>query len=204
MRFNKKNIKYILIIIFIISFLVRLSYGIGMFQKNGTSEFCDDWDFISYAININSQGIFVPDISKLRDDRDVPGYPLIIALLFKVFGENYIFPIILNAIISSLIPLIVFFLARKIYGLKVAFLSFIWSSIYLLHIRYIPRILKEEFVYFLLPLIVYLIIKDLLRLKLSYKILLTPILFTLFIHIDGRYFFLFSISWIKLSFFTKE
>ena len=81
-----------------------------MYFNDGTSKFIDDWDYISYAKNIMSQGIWIPDISKLYSNSHLvgPAFPIILALLFTIFGENYLSVIILNAILSSLICVLIY------------------------------------------------------------------------------------------------
>ena len=204
--FNKNKIDNFLIIFFIISLIIKISFGIFMYAKYGTSKFCDDWDYISYAKNINIQGIFVPDISTFFSNSSEvgPGYPMIIALLFSIFGENYLPGIILNAIICSLIPVVIYWLAKNIFSKNIAIFSFIWSTFYILHIRWIPRIIKEEFLFLLFPLIIYLIIKESKKKYISFKFLLIPLFYAILIHMDERFFFYFPFLAISCLFLQKN
>ena len=77
---------------FLISLVMRIGYGVAIHRMEGTVGFVDDWDYISYAKNILDQGVLVPDISKLNPTADQvgPGFPLIVAMTFALFGENYL------------------------------------------------------------------------------------------------------------------
>jgi len=193
LKINNLSNKQILTVILVFSLISRLGYGFYMFQNLGTCGFCDDWDYISYANQIIEQGIWVKDISKLLDARGGPGFPLIIAVLFALFGENYLAVVILNAIISSLITILIYKLGEEIFNKKVGLISSIWSIFYILHIRYIPTVLKEVLLAFIFSLIIYLFILETKRCLISWKSLLLPILYGFFIHIDERYFVYFPI-----------
>ena len=146
-RFNNylPRKRKILILIFVISLIIRIGFGIYSYQTMGTSKFVDDWDYISFANNLIEQGIFVTDLSTFySNSHEVgPGFPIIIALSLKIFGESYLPIIILNAIISSLIPIIIFYLGKEIFNKEVGLISSLWSIFYVLHIIYIPFVLIE-------------------------------------------------------------
>ena len=67
-----------------IAFLIRILFGVITYINNGTSNFIDDWDYISYANNILSQGIWVPDLSTFFSDSYEVGvaFPLVLAIIF--------------------------------------------------------------------------------------------------------------------------
>jgi len=188
------RIRKILILIFVVSLIIRIGFGIYTYQTKGTSGFADDWDYISYANNIIEQGIFVTDLSTFRSNSHEvgPGFPLIVALLFKIFGESYLPIIILNAIISSLIPIIIFYLGKEVFNKQVGLISSIWSIFYVLHIRYIPFVLKEVWLAFLFPLIIYLFIVAIKKDR-YFLLLMFSMLYAFLIHIDERFFTYFPI-----------
>lgn len=200
--FANYSTRKILILIFFVALIIRLAFGIYMFQKEGTSNFVDDWDYISYANNILSQGIWVPDISKLYSNSHLvgPGFPLIVAISFAIFGENFLPIIILNAIISSLIPILIFKLGKEIFNERVGFISSIWSTFYVLHIRYIPTLLKEVWLAFLFLLIIYLFIVETKKNKIFWSNLILPIPYAFLIHIDERFFTYFPVLIIAFLF----
>ena len=65
MKLNKLSHKQLIFTIILIAFIIRLVFGIFIFQQTGTSGYCDDWDYISYAKNIITQGIFCAGFIKL-------------------------------------------------------------------------------------------------------------------------------------------
>lgn len=149
-----------------------------------------------------SQGIWVPDISKLYSNSHLvgPGFPLIVAISFAIFGENFLPIIILNAIISALIPILIFKLGKEIFNERVGFISSIWSTFYVLHIRYIPTLLKEVWLAFLFLLIIYLFIVETKKNKIFWSNLILPILYAFLIHIDERFFTYFPVLIIAFLF----
>lgn len=202
---EKYSTKKILLIIFIVSLVIRLGFGIVMFNMNGVSKFCDDWDYINYANSIIDQGVFVPDLNKLHPGSHVvgPSFPLIIALMFLIFGQNYIPIVILNAIISSLIPILIYFLSKSVFNKKIALFSSIWSIFYVLHIRYIQMVRKEVWLAFLFPLVIFLFILETKRNNITWKSLILPVIYTFFIHMDERFFTYFPIFLIAFLLLDK-
>ena len=72
----------------------------------------------------------------------------------------------------------------------VAYLSLLWSGIYIFYLRWIGELLRETLVFFLYALFFYLLFKLLKDKSVKIKnILLISIIFTLLIHTDGRYLF---------------
>ena len=193
----------LLILIFFISLILRIGFGIYTYQTKGTSEFVDDWDYISYANNIIEQGIFVPDLSTFYTNSHLlgPGFPLIVALLFKIFGESYLSIIILNAIISSLIPILIFYLGKEIFNKQIGIISSLWSIVYVLHIRYIPFALKEVWLAFLFPLTIYLFIIAIKKDR-HFLLFIFSMVFAFLIHVDERfitYFPIFIVAFLALD-----
>jgi len=173
-----------------------------MYNLQGITEFRDDWDYISYGKQINEQGIWLEDTGKLKDARIGPGFPLIIAALFRIFGENYYAIFILNALISSLIPLVIYFLGKQVFSRKTALLSALWGVIYILHIHYVNAVLKEIWLAFLLPLLIYLFILEVKKDKINWLSLLLSVLYAFLIHMDERYFTYFPVF--AISFFVLD
>jgi 4-amino-4-deoxy-L-arabinose transferase-like glycosyltransferase len=215
---KKLSNKQIVLIIFIVSLTIRLLYGIYIFKIEGTNKFVDDWVYINYAKNIMSQGIFVPDIIKLKEGISTPtglrggasafigpGFPLIVAFVFMFFGENFLPVILLNALISSLLCLLIFYIGRELFNERVAVFASVWSIFYILFIKYTPRILKENWLAFLFPLIIFLFLRETKRKEISlYFLLLISILFTCLIHMDERYFTYFPFLLIGFIFLDKD
>jgi 4-amino-4-deoxy-L-arabinose transferase-like glycosyltransferase len=180
----------VVLALFLISLVLRLGYGLAIYRAEGTSQFCDDWDYISYAKNILEQGIFVPDVSKMVTSSDVVGpvFPMIVAGTFAIFGENYLPIIVLNALVGALICILLYYMGKEIFSERVGILSAGWSCIYVPYLYRIPRVLKDEWLALLFPLVVYVFLLETKREKISVKSVLPIVLFAILIHMDERFF----------------
>jgi len=186
---NKYPYRKLIILFFFLSLLLRIVYGLYFFLKYGSSNFADDWAYIKFAEEMLRQGVFVNDISTLTQTKSgiTPFYPFIIFLSFKIFGTNYIPLIILNAVFSSLLTVIIYFIGKYLFNEDVGVLSSMWTILYVNTIRWVPTLLKENllqllFALFVLCLSIYLINNR------SYIMLsLMSLVFALLIHTDERY-----------------
>ena len=206
LKFNRLSDKQLIIVIFIIALIIRLGFGIYIFLQKGSSGFDDDWDYISYAKNIISQGIFVPDISTFYSNSYLVGpvFPLIIAFSFIIFGETYWPIIILNAVLSAFIPILIYYLGKFCFSKKTGLLAALWSVFYVQHIYRIPTVLKEVTNCFVFLLIIIIFFKVLNERKISYKDLILPIVFSILIHMDERFFTYFPIIILCFLLFNKS
>ena len=166
-----------------------------MYSNNGTSKFVDDWDYISYANNILSQGIWVPDISKLYSNSHLvcPGFPLILASLFYIFGEHYLVVILFNALLSTIVVILIFFLGQEIFNRRIGMSAAVLATFYILFFKYIPTVTKEVLILFFFLLTVLLVIKETKRSQITKWSLFPIISYAFFIHVDERYFSYFPI-----------
>lgn len=182
------KIPKLVILFFLVSLGLKLAFGIAAYKINGTKNFSDDWDYISYANQIIEQGILVLDSSKLIDEKVGPGLGFILALVFSLFGENYLIVIILNAVLGALLTILIFYIGKNIFNEKVGMLAAFWTIPYVLYYKWIPSILKEMWIFLLFPLIFYLVFLESRKTKITPKILLLSFLFAFLIHIDERFF----------------
>ena len=179
------NTRKTLIILFVVSLSVRLFFGIYVFDKEGTAKFSDDWEYINFAKNIKHNGIFSPYEASTVG----PAFPLIIALSFTTFGEIVLPLIILNALIGSLLCILIFYIGRELFNERVGIFASLWSIFYVLFIRYTPHVLKENWLAFLFPLVIFLFIKETKRDKISLQFLIFfSVLYSSLIHMDERFF----------------
>jgi 4-amino-4-deoxy-L-arabinose transferase-like glycosyltransferase len=186
---SKYPVRKLIILLFVLSFLVRLSYGLYYFLKYGSSNFSDDWAYIKFAEEMLKQGVFVPDISGLTQTKAgiTPFYPLVIYLSFKAFGINYLPLVIFNAVLSSSITILIYYIGLYSFNNTVGLLSSAWSILYINYIRWVPNLLKENLVQFLFALLILLLLIYLLKNQ-GYLILaIISIVFTVLIHTDERY-----------------
>ncbi|MFZ5516782.1 MAG: ArnT family glycosyltransferase [Candidatus Zhuqueibacterota bacterium] len=195
--------KHKLLFIFFLALILRFSFLFLSYQ-NWNPALGDDEQYISYAKNMIDQGVFVPEISKLFRGSHIvgPGFPLIVATIFSIFGENYLIVFAVNAIISALTCVLIYFLGKELFNEKIAFFSSLWSCFYLLNIIYIPRVLKESWLFFLFALTIYLFIVEIKNKIITWRMLFFAFIYTFLIHLDERffsYFPLFVLAFILLD-----
>ena len=126
----------ILSLMFLIGFLLRVLFSLYMYENDIVSGFADDKHYLEYAKQILSQGVFVKDISMLREAMVAPLVPWILALQVYIVGENWLNIFIFNSILGALFPVVLF------YGLKPYFSKF--------------SLLVSSFILTINPMIIYL------------------------------------------------
>lgn len=116
---KKSGSQVVLIFIGIISALVLLKYN--------TLNAPFHWDVMSFAVptaeNIYNHGVFV---AKTGSTGHPPLFLVILALTWKIFGKSLFVSHFLNIILGALGLTSLFFLANRLYGIKVAITSFIF------------------------------------------------------------------------------
>ena len=203
----KENTRLI-IAIFCIAFIVRFLFFLIMPQFfDRMFRFWDDWIYLTYAKNIISQGLWIPDISKL--DVNIygkqynahiigPGYPLVISLMMLLFGDQIKVIMFLNVIFSSLTCIVIYHLGKEVFNKQIGILSSIWSIIYVYFMVYIPRVMKENMLQLFVPLVILLMVYEIKREKVDLKSILFPLSFTFLIHTDERYILFIPIIFISI------
>lgn len=205
-KFYSLSDKKILISLFVLSFILRLIYCIYYDYKFAFTTFGDDLDYISFANNILIQGITVKDIDQIFGNAHLSGigWPLILAGIFKIFGENYYVVYLLNIIFSSLQVVFVYLVAKEVFNKHVAIFSAIWSALYIKFIKYTPSILKENLLHLLFFVVIYLFIQQIKEKSIRTLIYLI-LVFSFLIHTDERYFAFFPLMLILyLYYFRKD
>lgn len=187
---TKTGLKKMFAVIFLVSFLIRVLFGIYSFMTKGPGPFGDDLKYIKFAKNMIQNGIFSPyKVSPVG-----PGFPLVVAFLFMIFGESVLPVMVLNALVSALLSILIFYLGKELFNERVGMMAAFWSMFYVLFIRYTPRVLKENWLAFLFPLVILLFLKETKRDKVSLHLLIPlSISFAFLIHMDERYFAFFPL-----------
>ena len=70
----------------------------------------DALEYHSYAVSVVERGVY--EANGIRASR-VPGYPLFLAAIYRVFGPNPIFPALAQALLGALACMMLYLLARK-------------------------------------------------------------------------------------------
>ena len=168
---SKKDI-VILLSIFLIAFFVRIT--LFSYLKNAEYYSGIKSGLIDMAHNLEKGKGFVLETEEgLKPvNQQLPGYPFLIALTFKIFGqEKEIFIQIIQIILSSLGVFLIFGIAKRFFDKKTAFLSsFLWS-IWLPEARISIGILYDTIIVFAVLLAFYLFIKGVLENRIRFFIL---------------------------------
>ena len=104
------NNKFFLIFVFITSFLVRALFFIVFVQKDKNCWVCtDSAEYHSIAVNV-AQGEGIKKGDGELNFRRLPGYPIFLATVYKFFENNVNKALWLQILISSLVPVLMFYL----------------------------------------------------------------------------------------------
>jgi len=174
--------------LFILATVVRIIYAYLYFTRYETTLFVDDWDYISYAEQILAQGIWVPDIDAIvgNGHQVGMGWPMMLSVIFALFGKNFTIVFILNGVLSGLHVVFTYLLAKLVFNKETALLSAILCLFYIRFIKFVPFVLKENLIHFGFTFCIYLFFRSLK--EKSYKPLLSfTFVYLLFLHIDERY-----------------
>jgi hypothetical protein len=137
------------LILFVLSFMIRMAYAFYDFGKNGEAGFVDDLRYINQAKDILANGV------PLGEYQDGPVFPYILSFLFIIFGINYYPVFILNCLLSAGTTVLIFLLGKAVFNYKVALFAALWSLFYILFFRYTGRVLKENLILFLFLFSIY-------------------------------------------------
>lgn len=172
---------YYLILLFVGIFFTRLFIGIYLFNHNGISLNGDDWRYISQAKDILANGIPV------EWHQDGPGFPYVIALIFLIFGEKYIYVVVLNALLSTLVSYLIYLIGKTIFSEKAALLALLWSAFYVSFFRYTGNVLKEYLILVLFLYSIFCFVLTLQQQNLHRNTFLFTLLYALLVHVDERF-----------------
>lgn len=89
-----------------------------------------------------------------------PLYPIVLALVTKLFGENYVLFNMVNVVFSSLTCFFIYLCAKECFGRKAGHISLLLSAVYVDMIWYCGVMMAETFGMLLFTMAVYLLIKN--------------------------------------------
>jgi tetratricopeptide (TPR) repeat protein len=117
---------YFILGIFVFSFILRLIYLLQI-RSNPFFSFpiMDPLYHDLWAQSI-AQGNWIGDQVFFR----APFYPYFLGAIYKLFGHNYFIPRLIQHLLGSFSVVLIYFLAKKLFNKKVAYLSAIFASIY--------------------------------------------------------------------------
>lgn len=141
---NNQNL-YFLIFLFAFSFFIRILTFECFFQNNSTMIDFDSKVYSEVGENISlGKGLTNKDGSSLF--LRVPIYPLFLGLCYKTFGYSPKKALMLQSLISSLIPIIIFFISVLIFptSYQVAYISSLISSIHVGFVTFSNLLMAES------------------------------------------------------------
>ncbi|MCM8809983.1 MAG: glycosyltransferase family 39 protein [Candidatus Omnitrophica bacterium] len=154
----KANEKKFLIIIFFVSLIIRIGFILTL--DNSVDVWGDWWDELGWKIACGKgywvNNPYFPDGPKFYAWRS-PGFPIFLALIYKIFGHNFLFAKIGLAILSSLTCILLYFLTKTLINMKTACWVSLIYSIYPASIFWTGYLAPETFITFLLVLSIFLL-----------------------------------------------
>lgn len=129
-----------------------------------------------------------------------PFYPLVLALAARLIGpgENFVHLMLVQAVIGSLSVVIIYFIARHIFGRQTAIITSLWAAAYPLFVYYCGLLLSETLAIFLFLLFFFMFVTHL-RERRRAPLVFASLVYVALIHTDPR--FLFHLPFIFLYLF---
>ncbi len=155
-----KSIWKKLLIIFIFSLSIRVLFILTL--NNSVDVWGDWWDELGWKI-ASGKGFWVenpyfPGGQKFYSWR-TPGFPFFLAIIYKIFGHNYLAAKIGLAIISSFTCILIYFLLKEFFNSKISFIGSFLYSIYPSSIFWTGYLAPETLEVFLMVLFSIFLIK---------------------------------------------
>jgi tetratricopeptide (TPR) repeat protein len=151
---DKDRDKIWAVVIFVLAFTFRLVYLLQV--KSNPHFFSPTMDPLYHDIwaqNI-ANGNWIGTKAFFR----APFYPYFLAVVYKIFGHNYILPRLIQHLVGSISCVLVYFLTKKLFGRKVAVISGILAASYGMFMYFEDELLLDSFlVFFDLLLILFLL-----------------------------------------------
>ncbi len=200
---NFRNEKNGVAALFLLSLLVRLAYVIFL----NVNPLSIGQDILSIHDDQGSYWLFaeafMKDTSWMNHGVSFrpPLYPAFLAIVSSTLGpgKNFLNIMMVQCVISALTVVLVYYIARGIFGRRVAVWTSVWVIIYPLYLYYCGFILRETLVIALFLLFLLSLFNYLKERKRS-SIILSGLFFALLVHTDTRYLFYLPFIIIFLSF----
>lgn len=154
----KKHKKFLLIL-FTLSVFLRLCALFFYFQYNPCMTMFDSGHYHTLAQSL-AHGLGFVGADGAAYFYRLPGYPFFLALCYFCVGVNPVVALVVQGVVGSLIPVLIFLLARILFpaGLMVAYLSALVASVHAGYLIYANLLMAETLfcIFFLLFLICFL------------------------------------------------
>jgi len=150
LRFLRKD-KYFILLIFFLAFFLRLGYAFR--EKPALYDDALGFDAIGQSL-AEGRGYRLSDRPIEQDIAIIhpPVYPLFLSIIYRIFGYSHKAVWVIQSILSALVCVFIFWIAKALFGLGVARLSAIISAFFFTFIIYSAVLFSEAFFLFLLLL----------------------------------------------------
>lgn len=126
------------------AFVARLAYGLHSPAKAADGSFLDIDHYSELAGSLAAHGSLADYGGEPSAERE-PGYPIFLAVLFKVFGKRYLPFLIAQAALGTAILWLVYQLGAQMFGVSVGFLAAAIGAFYPPFIYYAAQPARETF-----------------------------------------------------------
>ncbi len=150
---KKESFNRLLLLIFLISFILRICSVLFITNQPPSH---DGESYVQLASLINEGPPFVGQEYSLRRP---PLYPIFLSLFFAMGGKNFLLIRIMQALFSSFLPIVIFFIAQLLFDRKTAIYAGCISMVYPSFIYYSGMILTEALFLILFTVACWLLIK---------------------------------------------
>jgi 4-amino-4-deoxy-L-arabinose transferase-like glycosyltransferase len=183
---NSVSDRKIILFLFSVTLLMRVLYAIAFYFTNPQPV---TNAYYEIALKILDQGRIFYETGNPYYESAGPLLPWINALTMMVAGRNYLGLYLVTALVSSLITMYTYKLARIVFDKSISFFIGAWSAFYLFYFYFTPAPGKDMWMAFFMVFLLYKMVM-LFRLKeFSYRdFFLFTLMFVFSFHLDERFF----------------
>jgi len=190
----QNNEKRLLILVTFVAFILRLTFTLIAYFNQGVTH----TEYIYWGQQF-AEGHWIEPREWTSGMIVAPFLPVMVTLCTKLFSDFAVPLYVYNALITSLVVPVLYFIAKELFNKGTALMISLWGVFFPEFFKYSPYILKESTVFFLLPLIILLLLKNIREPQKKRYTIYAAISFTILIHTDER--FIFYLPFFALIFF---
>lgn len=140
--------------IFLLVLLAAMAFGLNLIYVSNVNvpPQCDAQYYDNTALTLTSD--------HFAGYNNLPLYPLFLAGVYKLFGHDYLAVYILQALMNILSALMVYFIAKRAFGQKAAFIALLISFLYVDYISFTGTTMAEIPAIFIFLIVVTLIFEN--------------------------------------------
>lgn len=155
-NFNESERRFVIVLL-LLAIAARLVYALNVDlippDKNGIDMDAVEYDHLGWSL---SQGHGMVDAFGYPTSYRFPAYVYLLGLVYFLFGHHHLAALIVQALLGSLTPLLIYFTARQILHEKTSRLAGILAAFYPVFIYYVGYLMTENLFLFLLNLLIFL------------------------------------------------